>query len=172
MAPAILQSLIVPLCSPRGCCVVLAVSECNTAKCSFSAVCPPWEAFDQLRCCVCFKVSLLACSAPWSSGVLSELKPGFLQIVFSRIRRRVHDKLPTFFIIRRKPPCDDTASAVRRSSRKRAAVDYTKMMVEGEEPEAAKSNPVTPRKGPGRKPSKQYKKRVVQVEVRAMRGCC
>jgi len=25
------------------------------------------------------------------SGVLSELKPGFLQIVFSRIRRRVHD---------------------------------------------------------------------------------
>ena len=96
MAPAILQSLIVPLCSPRGCCVVLAVSECNTAKCSFSAVCPPWEAFDQLRCCVCFKVSLLACSAPWSSGVLRELKPGFLQIVFSRIRRRVHDKLQLF----------------------------------------------------------------------------
>jgi len=25
------------LCSPHGCCVVLAVSECNTAKCSFSA---------------------------------------------------------------------------------------------------------------------------------------
>jgi len=25
------------------------------------------------------------------SGVLSELKPGFLQIVFSRIRRWVHD---------------------------------------------------------------------------------
>jgi len=25
------------------------------------------------------------------SGVLSELKPGFLQIVFSKIRRRVHD---------------------------------------------------------------------------------
>ena len=81
VAPAILQSLIVPLCSPRGCCVVLAVSECNTAKCSFSAVCPPWEAFDQLRCCVCFRVSLLACSAPWLSGVLSELKSGFLQIV-------------------------------------------------------------------------------------------
>ena len=40
VAPAILQSLIVPLCSPRGCCVVPAVSECNTAKCSFSAVCP------------------------------------------------------------------------------------------------------------------------------------
>jgi len=37
-------------------------------------------------------VSFLACSAPWLSGVLSELKPGFLQIVFSRIRRRVHDK--------------------------------------------------------------------------------
>ena len=80
VAPAILQSLIVPLCSPRGCCVVLAVSECNTAKCSFSAVCPPWEAFDQLRCCVCFRVSLLACSAPWLSGILSELKPGFLQM--------------------------------------------------------------------------------------------
>ena len=92
VAPAILQSLIVPLCSLRGCCVVLAVSECNTAKCSFSAVCPPWEAFDQSRCCVCFRVSLLACSAPWLSGVLSELKPGFLQIVFSSIRRRVHDK--------------------------------------------------------------------------------
>ena len=92
VAPAILQSLIVPLCSPRGCGVVLAVSECNTPKCSFSAVCPPWEAFDQLRCCVCFKVSLLACSAPWLSGVLGELKPGFLQIVFSRIRRRVHDR--------------------------------------------------------------------------------
>jgi len=91
VAPAILQSLIVPLCSPCGCCVVLAVSKCNTAKCSFSAVCPPWEAFDQLRCCVCFRVSLLACSAPWLSGVLSELKPGFLQRVFSRIRRRVHD---------------------------------------------------------------------------------
>ena len=91
VAPAILQCLIVPLCSPRGCCVVLAVSECNTAKCYFNAVCPPWEAFDQLRCCVCFRVSLLACSAPWLSGVLSELKPGFLQIVFSRIRRRVHD---------------------------------------------------------------------------------
>ena len=91
VAPAILQSLIVPLCSSRGCCVVLAVSWCNTAKCSFRAVCPPWEAFDQLRCCVCFRVSLLACSAPWSSGVLSELKPGFLQIVFSRICRRVHD---------------------------------------------------------------------------------
>ena len=91
VAPAILQSLIVPLCSPRGCCVVLVVSECNTAKSSFSAVCPPWEAFDQLRCCVCFRVSLLACSAPSLSGVLSELKPGFLQIVFSRIRRRVHD---------------------------------------------------------------------------------
>jgi len=30
------------------------------------------------------------------SGVLSELKPGFLQIVFSRIRRRVHDKLEPF----------------------------------------------------------------------------
>ena len=59
--------LAIPNCvpvSPRGCCVVLAVSECNTAKCSFSAVCPPWEAFDQLRCCVCFRVSLLACSAP------------------------------------------------------------------------------------------------------------
>jgi len=27
------------------------------------------------------------------SGVLSELKPGFLQIVFSRIRRRVHDNV-------------------------------------------------------------------------------
>ena len=92
VAPAILQSLIVPLCSPRGSCVVLAISECNTAKCSFSAVCPPWQAFDQLRCCVCFRVSLLACSAPWLSGVLNELKPGFLQIVFSRIRRRVHDK--------------------------------------------------------------------------------
>jgi len=91
VAPAILQSLIVPLCSPRGCCVVVAVSWCNTATCSFSAVCPPWEAFDQLRCCVCFRVWLLACSAPWLSGVLSELKPGFLQIVFSRIRRRVHD---------------------------------------------------------------------------------
>jgi len=91
VAPAILQSLIVPLCSPRGCCVVLTVSECNTAKCSFSVVCPPWEAFDQLRCCVCFRVSLLVCSAPWLSGVLSELKPGFVQIVFSRIRRRVHD---------------------------------------------------------------------------------
>jgi len=90
VAPAILQSLIVPLCSPHSCCVVLPVSECNTAKCSFSAVCPPWEAFDQLRCCV--RVSLLACSAPWLSGVLNELKPGFLQIVFSRIRRRVHDK--------------------------------------------------------------------------------
>jgi len=90
VAPAILQSF-VPLCSPRGCCVVLAVSKCNTAKCSFSAVCPPWEAFDQLRCCVCFRVSLLACSAPWLSGVLNELKPGFLQIVFSRICRRVHD---------------------------------------------------------------------------------
>jgi len=61
---AVLQSLIVPLCSPRGCCVVLAVSECNTAKCSFSAVCPPWETFDQLRCCFCFRVSLLTCSAP------------------------------------------------------------------------------------------------------------
>jgi len=72
VAPAILQSLIVPLCSPRGCCVVLAVSERNIAKCSFSAVCPHWEAFDQLRCCVCFRVSLLACSAPWLSGVLSE----------------------------------------------------------------------------------------------------
>jgi len=48
-------AILVPLCSPRGCCVVLAVSECNTAKCSFSAVCPPWEAFDQLRCCVCFQ---------------------------------------------------------------------------------------------------------------------
>ena len=92
VAPAILQSLIVPLCSPRGCCVVLAVSECNTAKCSFSAVCPPWEAFDQLRCWICFRVSLLTCSAPWLSGVLNELKPGFLQIVFSRIRRRVHDR--------------------------------------------------------------------------------
>ena len=91
VAPAILQSLIVPLCSPRGCCVVLAVSECSTAKCSFSAVWPPWEAFDQLRCCVCFRVSLLACSAPWLSGVLNELKPGFLQIVFSRIRRREHE---------------------------------------------------------------------------------
>ena len=93
MAPAILQSLIVPLCSPRGCCVVLAVSECNTVKCSFSAVSPPREAFDQLRCCVCFRVSLLVCSAPRLSGVLSELKPGFLQKVFSRIRRRVHDNL-------------------------------------------------------------------------------
>jgi len=93
VAPAILQSLIVPMCSPRGCCVVLAVSECNTAKCSFSAVCPPWEAFDQLRCCVCVRVSLLACSTPGLSGVLSELKPGFLQLVFSRIRRRVHDNL-------------------------------------------------------------------------------
>ena len=93
VAPAILQSLIEPLCSPLGCCVVLAVSECNTAKCSFSAVYPLWEAFDQLRCCVCFRVSLLACSAPWLSGVLNELKPGFLQIVFSRIRRRVHDTL-------------------------------------------------------------------------------
>jgi len=92
VAPAILQSLIVHQCSPRGCCDVLAVSECNTAKCSFSAVRPPWEAFDQLRCRVCFRVSLLACSAPWLSGVLSELKPGFLQIVFNRIRRRVHDK--------------------------------------------------------------------------------
>jgi len=92
VVPSILRSLIVPLCSPRGCCVVLAVSQCNTATCSFSAVCPPWEAFDQWRCCVCFRVSLLACSAPWLSGVLSELKPGFLQIVFSRIRRRVHDK--------------------------------------------------------------------------------
>ena len=96
VAPAILQSLIVPLCSPRSCCIVLAVSECNTAKCSFSAVCPPWEAFDQLRCCVCFRVSLLTCSAPWLSGVLSELKPGFLQIVFSRIRWRVHDKWPIY----------------------------------------------------------------------------
>ena len=90
-----LAILIVHLCSPRGCCVVLAVSECNTAKCSFSAVRPPWEAFDQLRCCVCFRVSLLTCSAPWLSGVLSELKPGFLQIVFNRIRRRVHDRLQT-----------------------------------------------------------------------------
>ena len=93
VAPAILQSLIVPMCSPSGCCVVLAVSECNTATCSFSAVCPPWGAFDQLRCCVCFRVSLLACSAPRLSGVLNELKPGFLQLVFSRIRRRVHDNL-------------------------------------------------------------------------------
>jgi len=49
------------------------------------------QTFDQLRCCICFRVSLLACSAPWLSGVLSELKPGFLQIVFSRIRGRVHD---------------------------------------------------------------------------------
>ena len=32
VAPAILQSLIVPLCSPRSCCVVFAVSECNTAQ--------------------------------------------------------------------------------------------------------------------------------------------
>ena len=93
VAPAILQSLIVPLRSPRGCCVALAVWECNTAKCSFSAVCPPWETFDQLRCCFCFRVSLLTCSAPWLSGVLSELKPDFLQIVLSRIRRRVHDNL-------------------------------------------------------------------------------
>ena len=93
VAPAILQSLIVPLCSPCGCCVVLAVSKCNTAKCSFSAVCPPWEACDQLRCSVCFRVSLLICSAPWLSGVLSELKAGFLQIVFSRICRRVHDNM-------------------------------------------------------------------------------
>ena len=51
----------------------------------------PGKHFDQLRCCVGFRISLLACSAPWLSGVLSELKPGFLQIVFSRIRRRVHD---------------------------------------------------------------------------------
>jgi len=91
-------AILVPLCSPHGCCVVLAVSECNTAKCSLSAVCPPWEAFDQLRCCVCFRVSLLAFSAPWLSGVLSELKPGFLQIVFSRIRRRVHDTSLCIFV--------------------------------------------------------------------------
>ena len=91
VAPAILQSLIVPLCSLRGCCVVLAVSIMHNCQCSFSAVCPPWEAFDQLRCCVCFRVWLLACSAPWLSGVFSELKPGFLQIVFSKIRRRVCD---------------------------------------------------------------------------------
>ena len=95
VAPAILQSLIVPLCSPRGFCVVLAVSECNTAKCSFSAVCPPWEAFDQLRCCVCFRVSLLACSAPWLSCVLNWAVSlaSWLSCVpaeFSRIRRRVH----------------------------------------------------------------------------------
>jgi len=39
------------------------------------------------------ELSLLACSAPWLSGVVSELKPGFPLIVFSRIRRRVHDNL-------------------------------------------------------------------------------
>jgi len=57
-----LAILIVPLCLPRDCCVVLAVSYCNTAKCSFSAACPSWEAFDKLRCCACFRVSLLSCS--------------------------------------------------------------------------------------------------------------
>jgi len=36
-------------------------------------------------------LSLLACSAPWLSGVFSELKPGLPLIVFSRIRRRMHD---------------------------------------------------------------------------------
>jgi len=33
------------------------------------------------------------------SGVLSELKPGFLQIVFSRIRRRVHDTVWMVFVL-------------------------------------------------------------------------
>jgi len=47
--------LVVPLCSPRGCCAVLAISYCNTAKRSFSAACPSWEAFDKL-------------TSPWSSG--------------------------------------------------------------------------------------------------------
>jgi len=58
VAPAILQSF-VPLRSPRDCRVVLAVSYCITAKCSFSAACLSWEAFDKLRCCV---VSEFLCS--------------------------------------------------------------------------------------------------------------
>ena len=41
------------------------------------------------------ELSLLACSAPWLSDVFSELKPGLPLIVFSRIRRRVHDTKAT-----------------------------------------------------------------------------
>jgi len=42
------------------------------------------------------ELSLLACSAPSLSGVFSELKPALPLIVFSRIRRRMHDTfIPT-----------------------------------------------------------------------------
>ena len=71
VVPAILQSLIVPLCSPRGCCVVLAVSECNTAKCSLAQFARPGKHLSGTLLCLCFRVSLLAFSAPWLSGVLS-----------------------------------------------------------------------------------------------------
>ena len=79
-----------PVFAPRllRCACGLVMQYCNVFfKCSLPALGSIWSV--TLLCL--FRVSLLACSAPWLSGVLSELKPGFLQIVFSRIRGRVHD---------------------------------------------------------------------------------
>jgi len=81
----------------------------------------PGKHFDQLRCCVCFRVSLLACSAPWLSGVRSDLKPGFLQIACSRIRRRVHDivksrKLVKAFGLTFSKTCADIVNFIERNT--------------------------------------------------------
>ena len=93
VAPAILQSKSLCPCV-RPAAVVLCLRSRNAILQSVLLVQLARPAKHSISYAVMFisELSLLACSAPWLSGVFSDLKPGFPLIVFSRIRRQVHDK--------------------------------------------------------------------------------
>jgi len=84
VAPAVLQSLIVPLFCPVAVVLCLQDLHCSTAKCSFSEACLLWEAVDKLGCCThllfharaLFALLFFSCRGLWCS-VFSELKPAF-----------------------------------------------------------------------------------------------